>query len=70
MALKVMEKDFAEDIPIVVLTSTDIVSYIKAKDTTFINVCGHQLYKNSCMEKLNQITLSISMLSPLKRKEK
>ena len=57
-----MEKEIAEteDIPIVVVTSTDIVSNIK--DTTFIKVCGHQLYKNKCKEKLSHITLLINMV--------
>ena len=57
MALNVMEKDIAEteDIPIVVVTSIDIVSNIK----------GYHVYKS-----VSDITLSITMLSPLKRMKK
>ena len=70
MALKVMEKDTAatDDIPILVVTSTDIVSNIKGYHV--YKLCGHQLYKNRCMEKLSHITLSINMLSALKRMKK
>ena len=70
MALKVMEKDIAEteDIPIVVVTSIDIVSNIK----------GYHVYKSVWTPTLQEQvygeiepqTLSINMLSPLKRMKK
>ena len=63
MALKVMEKDIAEteDIPVVVVTSIDIVSNIK----------GYHVYKSVWTPTLpSHITLSINMLSPLKRMKK
>ena len=70
MALKVMEKDIAEteDIPIVVVTSIDIVSNIK----------GYHVYKSvwtltlqeQVYGEIKPITLSINMLPPLKRMKK